>query len=465
MTDEVDRVTDVRQDAADTRTEILGLVGRYYRERHAPSPFDPDRDRVHYAGRVFGEEEMRYLVDSSLDFYLTASRFTEEFEAGIADYLGLSDALFVNSGSSANLVALTTLTSPKLGDRRLKPGDEVITVAAGFPSTVAPIVQNGLVPVFVDIRLGDYNADPAQLREAISPRTRAIMLAHTLGVPFDLDTVTELVKKNDLWLIEDNCDALGARYRDRLTGTFGHLASMSFYPAHHITTGEGGMVVTDDDELARIARSIRDWGRDCYCAGGENNTCGKRFAQQFGSLPYGYDHKYVYSHLGYNLKATDMQAAIGCAQLARLEGFIAARKRNHSRLLEALRPYEDRLILPVAPPNTDPSWFCFVITVRDDAGFSRQDLTGFLEANRIETRTLFSGNLLRHPAFQAIEHRVVGDLANTDAVTERTFFVGVYPGIDDARLDYMVQAFGRFMAGERVTIRSGLSGASAPVER
>jgi CDP-6-deoxy-D-xylo-4-hexulose-3-dehydrase len=464
MADEGDQVTDARHDTPDTRSDILGLVGQYYRERHAPPPFDPDRDSVHYAGRVFGEEEMRYLVDSSLDFYLTASRFTEEFEAGVADYLGLSDALFVNSGSSANLVALTTLTSPKLGERRLRPGDEVITVAAGFPSTVAPIVQNGLVPVFVDVNLGDYNADPAQLREAVSPRTRAIMLAHTLGVPFDLDTVTELVEKHNLWLVEDNCDALGSRYRDRLTGTFGHLATMSFYPAHHITTGEGGMVVTNDDELARIARSIRDWGRDCYCAGGENNTCGKRFAQQFGSLPYGYDHKYVYSHLGYNLKATDMQAAIGCAQLARLDGFVAARRHNHARLLEALGRYEDRLILPAAPPHTDPSWFCFVITVRDDAGFSRQDLTGFLEANRIETRTLFSGNLLRHPAFQAIEHRTVGDLANTDAVTERTFFVGVYPGIDEARLDYMIGAFDRFMAGERA-VGGRPSSAPAPAER
>ena len=447
-------MTDARNTAADTRDEILALVRRYYRERHAPPQFDPDRDPVRYAGRVFGEEEMRLLVDSGLDFYLTASRFTEEFEAGLADYLGLSDALFVNSGSSANLVALTALTSPKLGGRRLKPGDEVITVAAGFPSTVAPIVQNGLVPVFVDVRLGDYNADPEQLRAAVSPRTRAIVLAHTLGVPFDLDAVMELVEKHDLWLLEDNCDALGSRFRGRLTGTFGHLATSSFYPAHHITTGEGGMVVTDDDQLARIARSIRDWGRDCYCAGGENNTCGKRFGQQFGSLPYGYDHKYVYSHLGYNLKATDMQAAIGCAQLARLDGFIAARKRNHARLLEALRPYEDRLILPVAPPHTDPSWFSFVITVRDDAGFTRNELTGFLEANRIETRTLFSGNLLRHPAFETIERRVVGDLANTDAVMNRTFFVGVYPGIDDARMDYVIDAFGRFMAGARAAVRS-----------
>ena len=446
-------MTGTRHEAAGTRDEILELVSRYYRERHAASPFDPDRDPVRYAGRVFGEEELRSLVDSSLDFYLTAGRFTEEFEAGVADYLGLSDALFVNSGSSANLVSLTALTSPRLGARRLKPGDEVITVAAGFPSTVAPIVQNRLVPVFVDVRLGDYNADPDQLRAAVSPRTRAIMLAHTLGVPFDLDTVMELVEKHDLWLIEDNCDALGSRYRDRLTGTFGHLATLSFYPAHHITTGEGGMVVTDDDELARIARSVRDWGRDCYCAGGENNTCGMRFSQQFGSLPHGYDHKYVYSHLGYNLKATDMQAAIGCAQLARLDEFVAARKRNHARLLEALRPYEDRLVLPVTAPHADPSWFSFVVTVREDAGFTRNELTGFLEANRIETRNLFSGNLLRHPAFEDIERRVVGELANSDAVMNRTFFVGVYPGIDDARMDYVIDAFGRFMAGAGGALR------------
>jgi dTDP-4-amino-4,6-dideoxygalactose transaminase len=325
---------------------------------------------------------------------------------------------------------------------------------------VAPIVQNHLVPVFVDVRLGDYNADPDQLRAAISPRTRAIMLAHTLGVPFDVDTVADLVKAHDLWFVEDNCDALGSTYRDRLTGTFGHLATSSFYPAHHITTGEGGMVYTRDEALARIARSIRDWGRDCYCAGGENNTCGKRFAQQFGSLPFGYDHKYVYSHLGYNLKATDMQAAIGCAQLARLDGFTAARKHNHARLFEALSPFQDRLLLPVAPPHTDPSWFGFVITVREDAGFTRDELTGFLEANRIETRPLFSGNLLRHPAFENVESRVIGDLATTDVITQRTFFVGVYPGLDDARVDYMADAFARFMSGTRST--TGRTGAGMP---
>ena len=438
-------MTEPGDNGAETRNQILELVGRYYRERHAPRAFDADRDSVRYAGRVFGEAEMRALVDSSLDFYLTASRYTESFEAGFADYLGVSDALFVNSGSSANLVALTALTSPKLGDRRLQAGDEVITVAAGFPSTVAPIIQNGLIPVFVDVRLGDYNADPEALRAAVSPRTRAIVLAHTLGVPFDLGTVMELVNQHDLWFVEDNCDALGARYGGQLTGTSGHLATSSFYPAHHITTGEGGMVVTNDERLARIAQSIRDWGRDCYCAGGENNTCGKRFSQQFGSLPYGYDHKYVYSHLGYNLKATDMQAAIGNAQLVRIDEFVAARKRNHARLLAALRPYEDRLILPTTPANTDPSWFAFVVTVREDAGFTRADLTAFLEANRIETRGLFSGNLLRHPAFENVDRRVVGDLANTDAVTNRTFFVGVFPGIDDARMDHVIDTFARFM--------------------
>ena len=444
-------------DPVSTRAQILALVQRYCAEKFGDRSFDAATDQVRYAGRVFGAEELCNLVDASLDFYLTAGRFTEQFEAGIADYFGVSDALFVNSGSSANLVALTALTSPRLGERRLRPGDEVLTVAAGFPSTVAPIVQNGLVPVFVDVRLSDYNVDPALLKAAVSSRTKAIMLAHTLGVPFDLDAVMDLVKKHGLWLIEDNCDALGSRYRGELTGTFGHLSTLSFYPAHHITTGEGGSVVTDDEELARIARSVRDWGRDCYCAGGENDTCGKRFAQQFGSLPHGYDHKYVYSHLGYNLKATDMQAAIGCAQLERLGDFTAARKRNHAALLEALRPFEDRLLLPSAPVHSDPSWFCFVVTVRPEAGFSRNELTRFLEANRVETRNLFSGNLLRHPAFEDIERRVPGELINTDAIMERTFFVGVYPGLDGPRLEHMAQVFVRFMSGERTD--AGVSGA------
>jgi CDP-6-deoxy-D-xylo-4-hexulose-3-dehydrase len=433
----------------DLRSEILDLVREYARTHFGQTPFDAERSRVHYAGRVFDEEELVNLVDSSLDFYLTANRYAEQFEADFADYFGLSNALLVNSGSSANLVAVTTLTSPKLGNRALKPGDEVITVAAGFPTTLAPLVQNQLVPVFVDVNLGDYNAIPEQLEQALSERTRAIMLAHTLGVPFNLDAVLDLVKRHNLWLVEDNCDALGSRYRGQLTGTFGHIATVSFYPAHHITMGEGGCVITDDEELARIARSVRDWGRDCYCAGGENNTCGKRFSQQFGSLPYGYDHKYIYSHIGYNLKVTDMQAAIGCAQLKKLPGFIEKRKENHQKLNELLSPYRDRLLLPSTPPQADPSWFCYVITVCEDAGFTRNQLTRFLEANRIETRNLFSGNLLRHPAFENIQHRVIGDLKNTDLIMNNTFFIGVYPGLDADQLAYIGSVFARFFGGER----------------
>ena len=434
---------------ADLRNEILALVGKYYTEKFGGRSFDPETDRVHYAGRVFDAEELVNLVDASLDFFLTANRYAEEFESSFAEFLGTADALLVNSGSSANLVALTALTSPCLGERRLKPGDEVITVAAGFPTTVAPIVQNRLVPVFVDVNLGDYTAKPDALVEAIGPNTRAIMMAHTLGAPFNLDVVLELVKKHDLWLVEDNCDALGSKYRDRLTGTFGHIGSHSFYPAHHITMGEGGCVVTNDEQLGKIARSIRDWGRDCYCAGGENNTCGKRFSQQFGSLPLGYDHKYVYSHIGYNLKVTDMQAAIGVAQLKKLPAFIEKRKTNFQALLQILQPYEDRLLLPKALPNSDPSWFSFVITVKENAGFARNELTRFLEANRIETRNLFSGNLLRHPAFENIECRIVGDLKNTDTIMNATFFIGVYPGITPAQLEWIRTTFQRFMNGER----------------
>jgi CDP-6-deoxy-D-xylo-4-hexulose-3-dehydrase len=435
--------------APQLREQIAALVRQYYQEQFGTRTFTPGKDLIHYAGRVFDEHELNNLVDSSLDFFLTANRYAERFEADFAEFLGVTDALIVNSGSSANLVAVTTLTSPKLGDRRLKPGDEVITVAAGFPTTLAPIVQNQLLPVFVDVRMGEYNADPDLLAAAVGPKTRAIVMAHSSGVPFDLDAVMDLAKKHDLWVIEDNCDALGSRYRGKLTGTFGHLATISFYPAHHITMGEGGAVVTSDHQLARIARSYRDWGRDCYCAGGENNTCGTRFSQQFGTLPYGFDHKYVYSHVGYNLKVTDMQAAIGCAQLGKLEGFIAARRRNHDRLYAALKRHEDRLILPATPPHADPSWFGFVITVRDDAGFTRADIVKFLEANHVETRTLFAGNLLSHPAFQSIAHRVSGTLAVTDRVMRDTFFVGVYPGLDEARLDYMASVFDRFLSGER----------------
>jgi CDP-6-deoxy-D-xylo-4-hexulose-3-dehydrase len=432
------------------RKRILELVEDYYREKFGKKSFDPTRDIVHYAGRVFDSREMTYLVDAGLDFFLTANRYAERFETEFSEYLGLSNALLVNSGSSANLIALTTLTSPKLKVRRLKPGDEVITVACGFPTTLNPIFQNQLIPVFVDVNLGDYTAIPERLAEAIGPKTKAIMMAHTLGVPFNLDVVMDLVKKHELWLIEDNCDALGSRYRDRLTGTFGHLSTFSFYPAHHITMGEGGCVATDDDDLARIARSFRDWGRDCYCSGGENNTCGKRYSQHFGTLPSGYDHKYVYSHIGYNLKLTDMQAAIGCAQFEKLEEFTALRKANFQKLHEITQPYQDCLILPHATTNSDPSWFGFVITVRPEAGFTRNDLTRYLEANRIETRNLFAGNLLRHPAYESIPRRVVGNLTNTDLITTNTFFVGVYPGIGAAHLEHIKLSIASFMRGERV---------------
>jgi CDP-6-deoxy-D-xylo-4-hexulose-3-dehydrase len=438
--------------ANELREQIAALVRQYHREQFSSRPFNPATDLVHYAGRVFDADDLCTLVDASLDFFLTANRYAETFEARFAEYLGVSDALIVNSGSSANLVALTTLTSPMLGNRRLEPGDEVITVAAAFPTTVAPILQNNLVPVFVDVNLRDYTANVDQLKDAVGPKTRAIMMAHTLGVPFDLDAVSDVARSRNLWLIEDNCDALGSRYRGRLTGTFGHLATTSFYPAHHITMGEGGAVVTNDEQLARIARSFRDWGRDCYCAGGESNTCGTRFSQQFGTLPHGFDHKYVYSHIGYNLKVTDMQAAIGCAQLRKLDTFIARRRENFDRLMSALTRYEDRLVLPKATAHSEPSWFGFAITVRENAGFTRAELIGFLETNHVETRTLFAGNLLRHPAFQNIPHRAPYPLTNTDVVMNNTFFVGVYPGIDSARLDHIASAFERFMSGDRVAV-------------
>ncbi len=430
----------------DLRKNILEQVKEFAALQTEKEPFVPGETPVRYAGRVYDAAEMVNLVDSSLDFWLTASRYAEDFENNLADYFDVSDTILVNSGSSANLVALSTLTSSKLGDKRLKPGDEVITVAAGFPATVNPILQNQLIPVFVDVEIGNYNAIPEKIEEAISPKTRAIMLAHTMGNPFCLDVVMELVKKHNLWLIEDNCDALGSEYDGKLTGTFGHLATCSFYPAHHITMGEGGAVITDDEDLAKIARSFRDWGRDCYCTGGESNTCGKRFSQQFGTLPHGYDHKYVYSHIGYNLKVTEMQAAIGCAQLEKLSNFIAKRKENFDKIMGFLKPYEDKLILPKATPKSDPSWFDFLITVRDDAGFSRNELTGFLEENLIETRNLFCGNLLRQPAYQDIPHKVIGNLSNTDKIMNQTFFIGVYPGINDEQLEYISDKFKEFFA-------------------
>jgi CDP-4-dehydro-6-deoxyglucose reductase, E1 len=427
------------------RQEILRLVAEYCGEEFAAKPFVPGQSAVRYAGRVFDADELSHAVEASLDFWLTAGRFTRQFESGLARFFPIASALLVNSGSSANLLAMSAVTSPTLGDRRVRPGDEIITVAAGFPTTVNPILQVGAKPVFVDVELGTYVPTLEAIAAAIGPKTRGVLVAHTMGIPFDAAGVGELCREHGLWLIEDCCDALGTKLAGRQVGTFGNLATLSFYPAHHITVGEGGAVLTDDRQLARLAASFRDWGRDCYCPGGTNNSCGHRFDQQFGTLPFGYDHKYVYSHIGYNLKATDLQAAIGCAQLKKLDGFIAARRRNWARLREALAPYADRLILPETPAGSEPSYFGFVITVRDGAGFTRNEITAFLESAKIETRNLFCGNLIRHPAYRDIPCRVVGDLANTDAIMNGTFFVGVYPGLDDGQIDYMADRFGAFL--------------------
>ena len=428
------------------RKEIQQLVKQYYTEKFTPAVFKPGDSIVRYAGRVFDEDELTNLVDSSLDFWLTAGPHAEAFENEFAEYLGTEDSILVNSGSSANLVAVSTLTSPKLLDRQLKPGDEVITVAAGFPTTVAPIVQNRLIPVFCDIEPGTYNALPENIEKAISTKTKAIFMAHTLGNPFDLGAIMDIARKNNLWVIEDNCDALGSKFNDKFTGTYGDLGTVSFYPAHHMTMGEGGSVVTNNEDLARIARSFRDWGRDCYCASGEDNTCGIRFTQQFGELPPGYDHKFVYSHIGYNLKVTDMQAAVGRAQLKKLPGFVAKRKENFELLYAGLKKFEDRLILPVATPGSDPSWFGFILSVREGQPFTRTQLVQYLNNKKIHTRNLFGGNLLRQPAFMNIEHRVIGDLANTDFIMNNTFFIGVYPGLGKSEIDYMIEMFSDFFA-------------------
>ncbi len=425
---------------------ILELVGEYAAERHAPREFDPANPVVPVSGKVFGAEEVVELVRSSLDFWLTAGPEHKRFERALARRAGLRHALMVNSGSSANLAAVSALTSPRLGEKRLVPGDEVITVAAGFPTTVNPIIQNGLVPVFVDVTLPTYDIDVEQLEAAVSDRTRAVVLAHTLGNPFDLGAIVDLCRRHGLMLVEDCCDALGARYDGRPVGTFGDLATLSFYPAHQITTGEGGAVLTNRGILKLIVESFRDWGRDCWCDSGCDNTCGKRFNQQFAQLPHGYDHKYVYSHVGYNLKATDMQAAIGAAQLERLDDFVATRRGNFEYLREALADMEDVLVLPEATPNSEPSWFGFAITVRPDAPFSRTDLVRHLDANGIGTRQIFGGNLLRQPAYQGIRHRVAGSLDTTDMVMRQSFWMGCFPGLGEAHLEHAVsclRSFGR----------------------
>jgi CDP-6-deoxy-D-xylo-4-hexulose-3-dehydrase len=423
------------------REEILRLVEQYCAETYGARAFVPGESPVPVAGRVFDGAEMRLLVDSALDFWLTTGRFADRFEHEFARWMGIRECALVNSGSSANLLAVSALTSPKLGDRRLLPGDEVITVAAGFPTTVNPIVQNGLVPVFLDVTVPTYNVDVAQLDAALSARTRAVMLAHTLGNPFDLDAVTAFTRKHGLWLIEDCCDAVGSTWYGKKVGTFGDLATTSFYPAHHITMGEGGSVLTGQPLLRTLVESFRDWGRDCWCAPGKDNTCGKRFDWQLGGLPHGYDHKYTYSHIGYNLKLTDMQAAVGVAQLQKLDGFIATRRRNARALHEGLSELQEFFVLPEAAPRADPSWFGFPIGVRQGAPFTRNEVTRHLEERKIATRLLFGGNLTRQPAYQGCAHRVVGDLANSDFVMNQVFWIGVYPGITEPMLDYIVEAF------------------------
>ncbi len=427
----------------------FSLVHHRRRER----AFIPGSTPISVAGRFYQSEEMETLVESGLDFWLTAGRFAEQFERDFARMLGVRSAALVNSGSSANLIAFMALTSPSLGDRRIVRGDEVITVAAGFPTTVSPALQYGAVPVFLDVTVDDgtYNIDTAQLESALSPRTKAVMIAHTLGNPFNLDVVKSFCDKHGLWLIEDNCDALGSRYRGQLTGTFGHLATSSFYPAHHLTTGEGGAVYTNDPKLRKIVESFRDWGRDCWCASGRDNTCGKRFGWTLGELPAGYDHKYIYSHFGYNLKVSDMQAAVGCVQLRRLDDFILARRQNweflRAHLARELEPY---FVLPQPTPQTEPSWFGFLLTRRSDAPFSRGSLISFLEQRKIQTRMLFAGNLVRQPCFDPLRSqpgsfRVVGDLRETDRILANTFWIGVHPGLTPPMKDYMVASLLEFI--------------------
>ncbi|PUA39892.1 lipopolysaccharide biosynthesis protein RfbH [Paenibacillus elgii] len=421
------------------RKLIFEKVVEFHDLFHGKPEFIRGQSNLSYAGKVYDQNEMVALTDASLDFWLTSGRYTKQFEKELAEYLGVKYALLTNSGSSANLLAISALTSPKLGEKRLMPGDEVITVAAGFPTTVAPIVQNKLVPVFVDVDLGTYNIKVNEIEQAISSKTKAIMIAHTMGNPFNLDAVVEIAKKYDLWLIEDNCDALGSRYNGQLTGTFGHIGTSSFYPPHHITMGEGGAVYTNDPILKLAIESFRDWGRDCWCPSGCDNTCKKRFGWQLGQLPYGYDHKYTYSHLGYNLKVTDMQAAIGTEQLKKLPLFIERRIHNFDLLKSKLNEVKDDLILPEATEKSQPSWFGFILTVKDSSKISRNKITEFLEQNKVQTRMLFAGNLIKQPAFNGVEYRLASSLSNTDKIMNDTFLVGVYPGLDDNMIDYMAK--------------------------
>jgi CDP-6-deoxy-D-xylo-4-hexulose-3-dehydrase len=427
------------------RKEILKKIPEFFRLEPGRGAFIPGETSVNYGGRVYDQAELANLVDASLDFWLTAGRYAAQFEEKLAKFLGVKHCMLVNSGSSANLIAISALTSPKLGGKRLNPGDEVITTACGFPTTLNPIIQNNLVPVFIDVELSTYNINIELLEKAVSKKTKAIFVPHTLGNPANMGEIMRVAKKHDLWVIEDNCDSLGSKYKGKFTGTFGHISTCSFYPPHHITMGEGGAVLTNDPLLKKIILSFRDWGRDCWCDPGRDNTCGRRFSMQMGKLPYGYDHKYIYSHIGYNLKVTDMQAAVGVAQLNKLPKFIKARKNNFAALYKALKKYEKFLVLPKPAKNSDPSWFGFPILVKGTAPFERAELIEYLEENKIATRTLFGGNLTKQPAYQGIKYRLVGDLKNTDLVMNNLFWVGVYPGITKQKLSYMVKTFDRFM--------------------
>lgn len=429
------------------RDQIRNLVARYYRIAFVDKGFHPGVSEIPVTGKVFNESELQALVDSALDFWLTTGRFAAEFEYKFAKFMGVRHALLCNSGSSANLLAISALRSPRLKQRSLHDGDEVITVAAGFPTTVNPIIQNRLTPVFVDVNLGSYDPSPEDVEAAIGPRTRAIMLAHTLGNPFKIDRICDIASRHGLFLVEDSCDAVGATVNGKPVGSFGDLATASFYPAHHITMGEGGCVLTQSGVLKQVVESLRDWGRDCWCAPGKDNTCGKRFDWQMGTLPHGYDHKYIYSHIGYNLKLTDLQAAVGVAQLDKLPDFIKRRRENFAYLFRGLQHLEEYFVLPSANPTSEPSWFGFPLTIRPESEISRRTLIAHLEGLGIRTRLLFGGNLLHQPAYQEIPHRVVGDLSNTNTIAESTFWIGLYPAITYPMLDFMIEALQKFCRG------------------
>ncbi len=426
------------------RGKVFDALNSYYDYKFAPRAFVPGETYIPVSGKVFDGEDLKNLVDSSMDFWLTTGRYAAEFERRFAKWMNVKHCLLVNSGSSANLVAFTALTSPQLGKKQLKPGDEVITVAAGFPTTVNPIFQNQLIPVFLDITLPNYEIDVSKLEAALSPQTRAIMVAHTLGNAYNIRAIMDFAEKHDLWVVEDNCDAVGTLYEGRKTGSFGHLATVSFYPAHHITMGEGGAVLTNNSKLKKIVESFRDWGRDCWCDPGKDNTCGKRFDWQLGDLPHGYDHKYTYSHVGYNLKLSDMQAAVGCAQLDKLDGFVKKRRENFDFLKKRLEHLQEFLLLPEATADSEPSWFGFLISVKDNSPFSRNQLVEYLEKERIGTRLLFGGNLIRQPAYRGLNYRTIGELKNTDFVMQNTFWIGVYPGLTEEMLQYVTDKISDF---------------------